>query len=250
MQFIDNNNLYSNPYSSSLDDSFTWAYDTACATTQKLTELGQKYLSPAFLYEKAVNATKAKVLPLSNPAGWDEKMQNARKTTARLNTLKQGVEAQIHIASLELNAVSLAEPNKSQKIKNAEEKLAMLNDRYQGIENSLRRNQELITFYEQQRTAQIGARFAGYVGMATNVVVPGAGLITSLAVTGATTLAQENLVNNISEDNPKLAHERKNVRIATMCTIACTIVCVAFSIWAMPIIKDAILTGANNTRHS
>lgn len=219
------------------DDYFELAVTVACNASEKLIDVAN------YLFTKAKEVTVAKLFPFSNPAGWEEKIQRARDSEMRQKSVKQGIESQIIQAKNDLIAIEMRrmpEHAKAKAMEKATEKLAELQVRYEAINTAITRNQELIEHYEKERAEQIRGRFAGYAGMATDVVAPGAGRVVSLALTGATTFAQVDSAESLSEDNPLAAEERARAHRRVLTTIACTTATLAFSIWGMPYVKAAL----------
>lgn len=241
---INNKSNNSTHTSKIIDTAIDWTSTTLSASKDKVSDLSKRYLNIEYLTTKAIDATKAKILPLSNPPGWDQKVQETKASIGRIKILQVELQKRIKDRELELNTAAAQDVRyrspeaKAKRIESINRVLTELREESEKIGQALAAKYELIDFYENQRAAQISARFAGYAGMAADTVVPGSGTITSLALTSLTTMNQVDSVSLLSEDNPKAQEERKNVRLGVVSTLACTIISLGFTYWALPALKN------------
>ena len=212
---------------------------SATFAASKLHQLGQRYMTRAYLTEKVTDAAKAKMLPLSDPAGWNDKIEEARAKVARLTPIK--LDAARKLKSLNYQIATCEDQTSNEKyLTPLKEKQTSIQKLYDAASSSLNAAHDEIDYLETQRKVQIGARFASYVGHGTNLIVPGAGIPSSLLITGASIMAQQNLVQNLSAKSTIAEKERYSVFCGTCATLACTITSLVFSVWCMPMIKDAL----------
>jgi len=206
----------------------------------KIQELGRRYFTKTFLKEKATNAVKAKILPLSQPPGLAVREKKIKLNIKKSDVLKVGFKKELHLLDKQisiLETMGKLNSHDQQVLDNLHEQRSRKLQQYHMISGVKENAQRHLTHIRTLQFSQIGARFAGYVGMATNAIVPGASLPVGLALTGVSTVLQETSAQGLPEDSTT-EEARKNVRLGTLSTLACTVISVAFTFFAMPTIKE------------
>lgn len=206
---------------------------------EKINELIKRYLTTKYLSLKAGQAIKAKILPLSNPAGWDEKMKQAKKRVFILKTL---IESRKQLLNQLHQKLKTASPSSKTHLQETEAKLKY---QYQKFNKNLNNARKHVEYLEKQRFSQVSSRFNGYIGMASNLILPGSGTLISVALTSASAVTQENLVELLPEDEKVKSLEKYNARLGTFITVASTVASIAFSLLIAPIIKETLFNNQN-----
>lgn len=211
----------------SVHSTTVYAYNQVGELYERVNDLKNRYLTVDYITLKAKHAVKAQVLPLSNPPGWDEKMKKVKKRLALQFKVKLEIEQQI--ARL---------PHRTAKNKHYKQNLALLTSNHEKICAIIEKTLKEEEYLEKQRFSQISSRFAGYAGMASNALIPGSGILVKVAFTSAAAATQEQLLDILPEDLAHKSEEKRNVRLGTFSTAACTAASVAFSILVMPTVKE------------
>lgn len=195
------------------------AFDTLSAGITHTRELGARYLRPSVLIEKVRNSIKAKLLPFSDPAGFASKIAAVQASIRVLRGIKKDLEDKLKLPSI--NTAVRAEQQ------------ALL----EKTRTSLREKIEIKKSLIRDRNLQIGNRFGGLAGNVINAAVPGAGTLVSSAVTGAVIHARETNAANLP-NTPITPALQRQTRIASYCTVICSVACLALSYYARPAITS------------
>lgn len=208
-------------------------YHITCKSSNKFIKVARHCFSIEFLKTKTSNAIKAKVLPWSNPAGWDEKMAKASQTALRRKNLKRDAECRLQMIRMQINNQQTG-PSSSKDLEKLKEDEALSLKQIETLAVKIDRAETRVKFLKEQRRLQIAGRGASYVGMAANAVIPGSGLLAGAGITALLTAKLEDSTNQLPDDADYKAVEQKNTRLSTYATVAATVAGATATIWLVP----------------
>lgn len=204
---------------------------------QKVIWVKDNYLTTQVVRTKSHNTIKAKILPLSNPPEWEDKMAKAQKKLERLQYLLVSKENELQHPNIS-HKCSCLPPHAKKTV--LQEEMKVLEKQYEQIDYKIQSQKQVIDYFEKQRLSQVSSRFIGYVGMASNLAVPGSGIAVGVALTGVSIAVQEQLAHRLPDDSAIKAQELRSVRFGTFLTIGSSIVSNLASIYIFPGVKDMI----------
>lgn len=266
MGFDTNNSIPSEPENTLYDHVYE-AYDAVSKKTgeikgaassqakklySKADELKNRYLNAEYLTTKAKQTIHAKLLPLSTPKDLQKQMKKTTKEITFLSKVQSERESKLITINKRIEALAEEiEKNKSNpaKKKNLENSLKFQKElqtncakQIKAAKKSIKSDQDILNYLELKKQSMIRGRFTGWAGWISNIAIPGSGRLVGVGLTAANLLSQQNSVNILPEQMNVRANEQKNVNIGTMLTVATTVSSIAFSVFAMPILKEAALT--------